>query len=82
MLFFQEGFGDVFSGRRGVNPAFFIADGPHKHAGPAAVAFQQANELIHVFRAAVEQPRFVHDQHTEAVAGIQQFRRRRIGLAR
>ena len=40
VLFFQQRFGNVFTGRSRVNPAFFIADRPHEYAGSAAVAFQ------------------------------------------
>jgi len=73
MLFFQKGFGDAFAVRRGMNPAFFVANGPHKNAGAAAVTAEQSFKLVHVFRAAVEQAGFVHHQHAQAVAGIQQF---------
>ena len=43
-----------------------------------AVAADLVVPLFQVLRIAAQQPALVHDQHAEAVAGVEQFRRGRI----
>ena len=70
-LFGNQGLRNPLAITIGMNPAFFIADGPDKYTGMIAVAFDQPLKLVHIFRTAVEQALLVHHQHTETVTGVQ-----------
>ncbi len=71
LLFRDKGLRDPFPGAAGMDPSFFVTDRPHEYAGPAPVPFDEPLKLVHVFGPAVEQSLLIHDQHAQAVAGIQ-----------
>ena len=69
---------DVGGLRRVLHGELLVGDAPDGDARMIAVAADLVVPLAQVLRIAAEQPAFVHDQHAEPVAGVEQFRRGRI----
>ena len=69
---------DVGGLRRVLHRELLVGDAPDRHARMIAVAANLVVPLVQVLRIAAQQPALVHDQHAEAVADIEQFRRGRI----
>ena len=69
---------DVAALRRGLHDEFLVRHAPDADAGVVAVAFDQVLPLAQIFLVAAKQAAFVHDDHAEMIAGIEQFRRGRV----
>ncbi len=72
-----HGFGD---GRAAVGALLrlLIADRPQDDARVVAIAQDHGAQLVETFVGRGHHPRLVEHQHTHAVAGVEQFRRRRV----
>ncbi len=70
--------GDVATLRRGLHGELLVGDAPDGDARVIPVAPDELVPLAQVQRIAAEQPVLVHDQHAEAVAGIEQLRGGRV----
>ena len=64
--------------RRVLHIKFLVGDGPDADARVIAVAANLIVPLLQILLVAAKQPAFVHDDHAEMVARIEQFRRGRI----
>ena len=69
---------DVAGLRRVLHGELLVGDAPHCDARMIAVAADLVVPLFHVPRIAAHQAALVQDQHAEAVADIEQFRRGRV----
>jgi hypothetical protein len=70
--------GDARGLRRVLHHELLVGDAPDRDARMIAVAADLVVPFFQVCRIAAHQPALVHDQHAEAVAGVEQFRRGRI----
>src|SRR5690606_31432846 len=73
-LFSDKSLRDALTRACSMDPSLFISYRPHKYRSAASISFDQPFKLVHVLGTAVKQSLFIHDQHTEAVTGIEQFR--------